>query len=72
MHISKQEFQKIFDSVIRSLDNKINMENLLKRYADENGMVSPDKAAIFAYIESVNYSQQLIYSLFSELLLEER
>lgn len=71
MKISKQEFQNIFDEVRNKIKNENPYEELLKLYSDENGKISSHQFALFTYFESINFSEQLIYSLFEKLFIEE-
>lgn len=40
----------------------------LAPYADEDGLISAERAAMFGYVEGLKDSQDFIYSLLSELL----
>lgn len=71
MKLDKNKFDAIFNSTVKNLDASMNYEDLMKKYSNENSNISTDKMAMFAYVESINYSQQLIYRLFSELLSVE-
>ena len=41
------------------------------RYCDDNGKLDLSKAIGFAYIESVKYANDIVYTLLQELLVED-
>lgn len=71
--LSKEQFDKIFNNCVESLVPNSNEEIMrkLKSFEISVGNPSDKQFAMFAYIESMNYARELVYSVLSETLVED-
>ena len=68
--MTKSQFDKIFKECENSLDSK-SVEDIagkIELFANGKETISDTELAFFPYIESINYSKELIYSLFLKVL----
>ena len=68
--MNKEQFDKIFKDCVVSLSSKDleEIESRLKSYSSDNGKISGIEFAMFVYMESKRYSEELIYSVLTKVL----
>jgi|BioPla2DNA2_1021312.scaffolds.fasta_scaffold119363_3 hypothetical protein len=68
--MNKKEFDDIFIACKQQL-LPLTEEQLIEKlslYSDENGKIPLEKLAMFAYLESIKYTNDMIYGLLSRVL----
>ena len=68
--MTKKEFDEIFESCTKQLLT-LTFDQLRERihsYSDENGKLTMDGIAVFAYMESIKYTNDLVYEILSRIL----
>ena len=64
--MTKQEFDALFERCkARCLPSD---QRQLARFTDQNGQVSAQALAVFTYVETIQYTNDLLYSVLSEAL----
>ena len=68
--MTKQEFDALFERCkARCLpSDQGQIQEKLARFTDENGQVSALALAVFTYVETIQYTNDLLYSVLSEAL----
>lgn len=68
--MNKEQFDKIFKDCVISLGSKDleEIESRLKPYSSNNEKIPGIEFAIFVYMESKRYSEELIYSVLTKVL----
>lgn len=68
--MNKKEFDDIFTTCKQQLflKSKESLHKNLPSYADANKHISPEKIATFVYMESIKYTNDMIYSLLTKVL----
>ena len=62
----KHEVDKMLDRCLPSDQGQI--QEKLARFTNENGQVSAQALAVFTYVETIQYTNELLYSVLSEAL----
>ena len=71
--MNKKQFDDIFRSTKLKIIEKVNSnmkENLLK-ISDESGKISTSELAVFVLSQSMEYTNDMIYSILSKALVTE-
>ena len=68
--MTRAEFDAIFEKCNAALDctNQAEIQKKLSTFADQDGKVSPQALAIFSFIETVQYTNDMLYAVLSEAL----
>ena len=68
--LTKQEFDALFERCkARCLpSDQGQIQEKLARFTNENGQVSAQALAVFTYVETIQYTNELLYSVLSEPL----
>lgn len=68
--MSKKEFDDVFMTCKQqfSFKSEEQIHEALTSFADNNGKISPENIAMFAYVESVNYTNDMLYSVLTKVL----
>lgn len=68
--MTKQEFDALFERCkARCLpSDQGQIQKKLAHFTDENGQVSAQALAVFTYVETIQYTNDLLYSVLSEAL----
>lgn len=68
--MSKEEFDNIFMACKQqfSFKSEEDIHEALAPFADNNGKISSENIAMFAYVESVNYTNDMLYSVLTKVL----
>ena len=68
--LTKQEFDALFERCkARCLpSDQRQIQEKLARFTDQNGQVSAQALAVFTYVETIQYTNDLLYSVLSEAL----
>ena len=71
--MNKQEFDACFGQAVDDVKAKTmnNIQDALAKFSNEDGRISYDKLAMFAYTESLAYTDELIYAVLSKILVTE-
>ena len=76
--LTKQEFDALFerckarclpsDQGRTAMPSPADWQEKLARFTNENGQVSAQALAVFTYVETIQYTNELLYSVLSEAL----
>ena len=68
--MTRAEFDAIFEKCKKQHlpTNQAEIQKKLNQFADQDGKVSAQALAIFAFIETVQYTNDMLYSVLSEAL----
>ncbi len=68
--MTRAEFDALFEKYKKHYlpTNQGQIQERLNKLADENGNISSQALAIFSFIESVQYTNDMLYSVLSEAL----
>ena len=71
--MTQNEFNEIFNKINNKLNSEIlkNFETKFLALTDENGNLDIGTIAGFIYSESMDYSNQLLHDVLSEILVSE-
>ena len=68
--MARKEFDAIFEKCKQKHlpTNQVEIQRKLNQFADQDGKVSAQALAIFSFIESVQYTNDMLYAVLSKAL----
>ena len=68
--MTKQDFDALFERCKANClpSDQGQIQQKLARFTDQNGQVSAQALAVFTYVETIQYTNDLLYSVLSEAL----
>ncbi len=68
--MTRAEFDAIFERCKKKYlpNNQADIQKKLNQFADQNGKISAQALAVFSFIETVQYTNDMLYAVLSEAL----
>lgn len=68
--MTHKEFNEIFEGCRKQClpNDQAQVEAKLNAFCDKNGKISPQAMAMFTYVETIQYTNAMLYSVLSKVL----